>query len=107
MKNRERGNRVIGFVFFLLSASCLQGPISAAVVETTRPVKPCLTLDEIVSRMTVADSERRDGLEQYTALRKYTLHNDRNQKTVEMVVRATYRKGEGKSFEIVSSQGAE
>lgn len=107
MKNRGRRYRVNGFVLFLLSAPCLQVGVAGAVVETTKCPNPCLTLDEIVSRLTAADSERREGLEEYTALRKYTLHNDRKQKTAEMVVRATYRKGEGKSFEIVSSQGAE
>jgi len=103
----ERNDSSKGFVIFLLTVSCLTAPPVTAGVETTRLSNTCLTLEEIISRMTAADSERRDGLEEYSAVRKYTLHNDRKVKTAEMLVRATYRKGSGKSFEIVSSQGAE
>ena len=107
MKDKTREDRRNGLVLLLLSIPCLQVAFAGAVVETTKCTNPCLTLDEIVSRLTAADSERREGLEEYTAVRKYMLHNDRKQKTAEMVVHATYRRGEGKSFEIVSSQGAD
>ena len=57
--------------------------------------------------MTAADSERRNNLEEYSAVRKYRLHNDRGTRSAEMQVRVTYRKGEGKAFEILASEGAE
>ena len=91
----------------LLSISCLAAPWRVAWAETTRLSNPFRTLDEIVSGMTVADTERRDALEEYSAVRKYTLHNDRRMKSAEMDVHVTYRKGEGKAFEIISSQGTD
>jgi hypothetical protein len=82
-------------------------PLPSLAVETTDSLQPSLSLDEIVARMTVADSERHNGLNGYSVVRKYTLYNQRVSKTAEIVVRLEYGKHEGKRFEIVSSVEAD
>ena len=79
----------------------------AAQVETTKTPSPALTSDEIVARLTRADTQRHDGLEQYSVVRKYILSTERADKTSEMVVRMEFRRGQGKTFEILSSTGAD
>ena len=79
-------------------------PSLAAQVQTTGLVNSYPSLGEIVNRMIQAEGENRERLDQYSVTRKYQLRNGTNRRA-EMEVRVDYRRGEGKSFEVLSSEG--
>lgn len=97
-------NAIVSFAF-VCGGTLLSGEHK---VETTEPATcSILNVDQIVAKMIQADTNRRACLQQYSVTRRYTLQTERMKKSAEMVVRGVYRKGEGKSFEILSSEGAE
>jgi hypothetical protein len=65
------------------------------------------TADEINARAERADIEGTSNLRSYSLLRHYVVDNPRFGKHAEMTVRVTYTPEAGKTFEIVSSTGAD
>jgi hypothetical protein len=61
--------------------------------------------DKVVAKMIERDRERQEGLDGYTARRRYVLENERHHKRAEMLVRMRCLKDGSKEFEIVSSAG--
>jgi hypothetical protein len=98
------GARRIGF---FRTDSCAGGSLLSGAVESTGPPLAYLSLDDILARMAEADGEQHQALKQYSAVRRYTLRNQRMSKTAEIIVRVEYRKDDGKTFEILSSEGAQ
>ena len=105
--SKTPSNRSNTFVICLIAAACAGASLLNGAVESTGPPRPYLSLDDILARMAEADREQREALKQYSAVRRYTLRNQRMSKTAEIIVRVEYRKDEGKTFEVLSSEGAE
>jgi hypothetical protein len=78
--------------------------VDAAFAGT--PTKTLDSADAIMSRFAQAEDQRRNDLREYSVTRKYTLHNPRFNKNAEMKVKAIYRLGDGKTFQILSASGA-
>ena len=92
-----------GTISFQVVLFCLAA--SGAPSQPSDPV--ALTAEQIVDRVAKADDRRRDLLLEYTATRRYLLHNPRMKHDAEMLVRVNYRKGQGKFFQVLASGGAE
>jgi hypothetical protein len=78
---------------------------SGASQQASEPV--ALTAEQIVCRVGRAEDRRRELLLEYTASRRYLLHNPRMKHDAEMLVRMDYRKGQGKVFQVLAADGAE
>jgi len=78
-----------------------QWTIFAGSVETTRPAHPCA--EEIAAKLEQSDNQRRDMLAEYSVVRKYTLRNTRMGSGAAMTVQWQFRKGEGKSYQVLTS----
>ncbi len=87
---------------FLLVLFCLGARAGSIPAERT-----ALTADQILDRVSRADDRRREGLLEFTTTRRYLLHNPRMKRDARMLVRVDYRKGQGKSFQILAADGAE
>lgn len=66
-----------------------------------------LTVDQITYKMTKADEQKRANVPEYSVTRKYVLHNSRMKRDAEMLVKVDYRKGQGKTFQVLESSGVE
>lgn len=66
-----------------------------------------LTVDQIANRMIQAEQQKRANLPEFCVTRKYVLRNPHMKRDAEMVVKVSYRKGEGKTFQILESNGVE
>ncbi|MGI8742149.1 MAG: hypothetical protein ACR2NN_06190 [Bryobacteraceae bacterium] len=66
-----------------------------------------LTVDQIANRMISADEQKRANLPEYSVTRKYVLRNVHMKRDAEMLVRVSYSKGEGKTFQVLESSGVE
>lgn len=66
-----------------------------------------LTADQIADRMIQADEQKRANLPEFTATRKYILRNSHMKHDAEMVVRISYHRGTGKTFQVLESEGVE
>lgn len=78
---------------------------SGGAPQPSEPV--ALTAEQIVHRVGRAEDRRREVLMEYSATRRYLLHNPRMKHDAEMLVRVNYRKGQGKFFQVLASGGAE
>ena len=66
-----------------------------------------LPLDAITARMAQADDQRHASLPDFVATRTYVLRNTRMDRDAEMVVRVTYNRSQGKTFQILEATGVE
>lgn len=64
-------------------------------------------IEDIVVRMAKADSQKGLNLQEFSVVRRYVLKNPRLSHDAVMKVRWSYVKGNGKSFEVLDSTGAE
>src|SRR5689334_13583525 len=81
----------------LIATSSIAYP--APRIEASKEVP--LTADQIASRLMQAEEQRRTNLKEYSATRRYVLENKRFNKSAEMIVKALYRKDEGKNFQVL------
>jgi hypothetical protein len=65
------------------------------------------SVDDILAHLARADAAKRAELIGFSVPRRYVLHNSRLSQDAQMWVRASYRQGEGKSFEILKTEHAE
>lgn len=72
-----------------------------------RPAEALPSDEEIAAKISDADQQRDSGLNDYSVIRKYNLHNSHLKNDAEMTVRLSYHKGQGKSFEVLDLQNAE
>ena len=96
----------------------LPNPLVLAAIVLTVPVpfwgaptdcaQPILLSDsEIGDKISDSESHRDNNLLEYSVVRKYVLENSHLKEPAIMTVRLTFRKGQGKSFEIIDLQNAE
>jgi hypothetical protein len=67
---------------------------------------PPLTADEIASKLMQSEDQRHNTPSEYSVTRRYVLNNKRFSKSAEMIVKALYRKGEGKTFQVLGVTGS-
>lgn len=71
-------------------------------------VPPVLPSDqEITARINQRGRQRLENLRNYSVIRTYKLHNSRLNDDAVMTVRLNYRRGAGKSFEVLETRNAE
>ena len=105
-ERQRRGIRRInlGTALALLGGAWM-GIACAATVPATIPVS--LPLEAITSRMAQVDEQKHANLPDFAVMRKYVLHNSRMKRDAEMLVRVTYSKAGGKTFQVVEANGVE
>src|SRR3954447_3628718 len=79
--------------------------VGSAAPRVDAPVVD-LTADQIAARLMQAEDQRHSNLREYSVTRRYILNNKRFSKSAEMVVKALYRKGEGKTFQVLGITGS-
>jgi hypothetical protein len=89
----------------VLALLALAAPAKAAKLDSIHP--SAVTLETITAKLAESEARKFTDLQQYSATRKYMLRNARMHKDAQMTVRMVYRKGEGKTFQVVSVDGAE
>ena len=77
---------------------CLSGATAVVAAETA---------EAIIDKMGKSENLRRSHLKELWGSRRYTLRNERWNKNAEMQVEVQYRKGQGKSFQVLASTGSE
>jgi hypothetical protein len=92
---------IIGLVFALASTSYA----AAGTIPSTTGVP--LTVEQITSRLHQTEDQKRTNLQEYSVTRKYVLHNPHMKQDAEMLVRVSYRKGTGKTFQVLEAKGVE
>lgn len=75
-------------------------------VLTASDAAPAFTADELLARIAKADRTRTAALTRYTAVRRYTLANERFKKRAEVMARIIYTHPGNKVFEILSESGS-
>jgi outer membrane lipoprotein-sorting protein len=80
-------------------------PFWGAETDCTQPA--LLSDSEIGDRISEAESQRDNNLLEYSVVRKYVLENSHLKQPAVMTVRLTFRKGQGKSFDVIDLQNAE
>lgn len=66
-----------------------------------------LSIDQITTRIDQADRDKQANMPEFSVTRKYVLYNTHMKTDAEMLVKVSYRKGEGKTFEILQTSNAE
>ena len=66
-----------------------------------------LTVEQITARMAETEDQKRTNLQEYSAVRTYVLRNSHMKQDAEMLVRVSYRKGTGKTFQVMEAKGVE
>jgi hypothetical protein len=89
------------FMKWICSALLLAASGSLLTAESLKPE------GQILEGVIRADLHRHEDVREYSVMRRYTLTDKRSGKASRMLVRMTYRKGQGKSFQIVDATGAE
>lgn len=97
----------VGAKSAFLSGMCLiQSSFWAAGATIVVPAcEPKLV--EITRRMAETERAKGENLLEYSVVRKFVLRNSRLGKDAELTARVCYRKGRGKSFEILDGQSAQ
>ncbi len=80
-------------------------PLLVFAYPLTSATQPRLRPAQIVESIDRAQEQRELRLAGYTVIEHYTIRNSRFDTAAEMVVEATYLKGIGKSFRIISRSG--
>jgi hypothetical protein len=83
--------------------------ICFAVISLTYPYSAAIgddspNIDAIVAKLQQASDRQRSQLCAYSVIRRYTLQNRRLYPNATMDVRLTYKAGEGKHFEVISTE---
>jgi hypothetical protein len=92
-------------IAFTLISVAYAGLAGAATIPATTALP--LPLQAITSRMAQVDEEKHANLPDFVVMRKYILHNSRMKRDAEMVVRVSYSKAHGKTFQVVEASGVE
>lgn len=89
----------------LLLAFLFSGAALAGTVAPIPGISP--SVEQITARLAQTEDQKRTNLKEYSALRKYVLRNPHMKQDAEMLVRISYRKGTGKTFQVMEAQGVE
>ena len=86
----------------------LLGTVSVCAAATV-PVSSAvpLSLDAITARMAQVDEQKHATMPDFSVMRKYVLRNSRMKKDAEMLVRVTFSKAQGKTFQVIEANGVE
>src|SRR5205807_6732994 len=66
-----------------------------------------LSIEQITARLAQTEDQKRTNLQEYSVVRKYVLRNAHMKQDAEMLVRVSYRKGTGKTFQVLEAKGVE
>ena len=91
----------------VLSAIILTIPVPYLGAQTDLTPPALLPDSDIGDKISEAESHRDNNLLEYSVVRKYVLENSHLWQPAVMTVRLTFRKGQGKSFEVIDLQNAE
>src|SRR5205807_5316245 len=66
-----------------------------------------LSIEQITARLAQTEEQKRTNLQEYSVMRKYVLRNSHMKQDAEMLVRVSYHKGTGKTFQVMEAKGVE
>jgi hypothetical protein len=83
---------------------CVSG--TSAGQAATVPSAASPNVAEITARLTRSEQAKKSNLQEFSVTRRYVLRNTHSSAPAEMTVRLAYRKGQGKTFEILQTTNA-
>ena len=94
---------------FLLAALLLFCPLPSSIAQPDQPrATPVPSEHDLLQRVDSANENRYDNIAAFTDTEHYAVFrgNDETHPAAEMTVKMSYRKGEGKTYQIVSQSGS-